>query len=64
MKFLSNFGRFWYDFIVGDDWLIAIAGVVLIAATAILVSMDVNAWWLLLLGTPLALFATVKRAAK
>ncbi len=64
MKFIANFGRFWYDFIVGDDWFIAAAGVLLIAVTALLVSMDVNAWWVLLLGTPLALFATVKRAAK
>ena len=64
MKFIANFGRFWYDFIVGDDWFIAVAGVILIAVTALLVSMDINAWWLLLLGTPLALYATVKRAAK
>ena len=54
MKFIANFGRFWYDFIVGDDWFIAAAGVILIAVTAWLVSMDVNAWWVLLLGTPLA----------
>lgn len=64
MSYIVNFGRFWYDFIVGGDWLIAVAGVILIAVTAWLVSIDVNAWWLLLLGTPLALFATVKRAAK
>lgn len=64
MNYIANFGRFWYDFIVGDDWLIAAAGVILIAVTAWLVSMDINAWWVLLLGTPLALFATVKRAAK
>ena len=27
MKHLAAFGRFWYDFVVGDDWTIA-AGVV------------------------------------
>ena len=27
MRFVVGFGRFWYDFIVGDDWRIA-AGVV------------------------------------
>ena len=31
MRFLRAFGRFWYDFIVGDDWRIA-AGVVLVLA--------------------------------
>jgi hypothetical protein len=27
MRYLRGFGRFWYDFIVGEDWRIA-AGVV------------------------------------
>lgn len=31
MSFVRSFGRFWYDFIVGDDWKIA-AGVVLAVA--------------------------------
>jgi hypothetical protein len=31
MRFVRAFGRFWYDFIVGDDWRIA-AGVVLVLA--------------------------------
>jgi len=34
MKYLKSFGQFWYDFIVGDDWKIAV-GVVL--ALAVLV---------------------------
>ena len=25
MKYLKGFGRFWYDFIIGDDWKIAVA---------------------------------------
>ena len=25
MKALKAFGRFWYDFIIGDDWKIAVA---------------------------------------
>ena len=31
MKFVKAFGKFWYDFIVGDDWKIAV-GVVLALA--------------------------------
>ena len=34
MKRLAPFGRFWYDFIVGDDWTVAVAVVVAIAVTA------------------------------
>ncbi|HEX3930749.1 MAG TPA: hypothetical protein VHW64_08595 [Nocardioides sp.] len=25
MRVLRGFGRFWYDFLVGDDWKIAVA---------------------------------------
>ena len=28
MRFLRSFGRFWYDFVIGDDWKIAAAVVV------------------------------------
>jgi hypothetical protein len=28
VKFLKAFGQFWYDFIIGDDWKIAVAVVV------------------------------------
>ena len=33
MRFLSAFARFWWDFVVGDDWRIA-AGVVVVLAPA------------------------------
>jgi hypothetical protein len=25
MRFVRGFGRFWYDFLIGDDWRIAVA---------------------------------------
>jgi hypothetical protein len=31
VKFLKSFGEFWYDFIIGDDWKIAVAVVVAVA---------------------------------
>ena len=31
MKFLKAFGHFWYDFIIGDDWKIAVAVVLSLA---------------------------------
>jgi hypothetical protein len=38
MRFIKGFARFWYDFIVGDDWKIAAAVVAVmlvgLAATA------------------------------
>jgi hypothetical protein len=32
MRFLKSFGRFWYDFLIGDDWKIAVAVVLAVAA--------------------------------
>lgn len=31
MRFIKAFGRFWYDFIIGDDWKIAAAVVLALA---------------------------------
>jgi uncharacterized membrane protein YgaE (UPF0421/DUF939 family) len=31
MKFLKAFGEFWYDFIIGDDWKIAVSVLVALA---------------------------------
>lgn len=44
---LRAFARFWVDFVVGDDWTVAAAVAVGLAATAGLVALGVPAWWLL-----------------
>ena len=38
MRFLSAFARFWWDFVVGDDWRIAAGVVVVLALGALLVA--------------------------
>ena len=35
MKYLKAFGQFWYDFIIGDDWKIAVAVVTCLAVVAV-----------------------------
>jgi CBS-domain-containing membrane protein len=57
MRFLASFGRFWWDFIVGDDWLAA-AGV----AIALVVTAIVATWWILPPAIALVLAATLYRA--
>ena len=47
-----------WDFIVGDDWRTAAGVVVAIAATAVLQSAGVTAWWLI----PLAVVALLVRS--
>ncbi len=63
MNHIKAFGRFWYDFIVGDDWRIAASVVVLVALTALL-TRTWNPWPLLPLGVALALAMSLRRAAK
>ena len=41
MKFLKAFGWFWYDFIIGDDWKIAVYVVGALAIVALLAVNDV-----------------------
>jgi hypothetical protein len=38
MRFVSGFARFWWDFIVGDDWRIAVGVGLVLACGALLVS--------------------------
>jgi hypothetical protein len=39
-------GRFLYGFVVGDDWTVALAIVLALVATGVLVTNHVSAWWL------------------
>ena len=38
MRFVVGFGRFWWDFIIGEDWKIAAGVVVVLTAGALLVA--------------------------
>ncbi|MEX0683384.1 MAG: hypothetical protein WD472_08000 [Dehalococcoidia bacterium] len=42
MKHAAAFGRFWYDFIVGDSAVLAIGGVVILTATWVLSEIGVS----------------------
>jgi hypothetical protein len=44
---LRRFGAFWWDFIVGDDWTVAVGVVVALAVTGALAAAGLAAWWLL-----------------
>jgi hypothetical protein len=47
MKWIVGFGRFWYDFIIGDDWRIAAGVVVTVAALVVAQHHGADWWWLL-----------------
>ena len=59
MRFL----RFWYEFVVGDDWRVAVGVAVAIGIAAALVAAGVPAWWFLPLAVAALLYASLRRAA-
>ena len=63
---VRRFVRFWYDFIVGDDWRVAVGVLVLLGLTAGVAHGPTEAWaWVVLpVGTVLVLGASVVRAAR
>ena len=62
MSRLAAFGRFWWDFVVGDDWVVAFGLVVALALTGLVAHDDVDAWWLLPLAVVGLLVFSLRRA--
>ena len=63
MRRLAAFGRFWWDFVVGDDWLSAVGVVLAIGITAALVAAGLDAWWLMPIAVAAVLWLSLRRAA-
>jgi uncharacterized membrane protein len=64
---LKRFGLFWYDFIIGDDWRVALAIAASFAATAALGAAGVGGiWWIVpavaVLTLPMALSRLVRKS--
>ncbi|MDQ6885002.1 MAG: hypothetical protein M3077_12355 [Candidatus Dormibacteraeota bacterium] len=47
ISWIVGFGRFWYHFIIGDDWTMAVAVTVGLVVTAVLNARGVLAFWLI-----------------
>lgn len=61
---LRSFGAFWYDFVVGDDWQVAVGVVVALALTASLSRTGVPVWWIAPLAVALLLPYSLYRATR
>jgi hypothetical protein len=61
---LRAFAAFWYDFVVGDDWLVAAGVVISLALTYWLSRTAVPTWWLVPLFLVLLLPLSLWRAAR
>ena len=63
MRHIRAFGRFWWDFVVGDDPRAAAGAVLAIGLTALLVKTGVDAWWLMPAAIAAVLSLSLRRAA-
>jgi hydrogenase/urease accessory protein HupE len=61
---IRAFGRFWWNFVVGDDWRAALGVVVAIGITAALAAEKVAAWWFLPLAVAVVLWMSLYREAR
>ncbi len=64
MRRVEAFGRFWLEFIVGDDWRIALGVAAALGLSALLVSQSIAAWWLLPVAVVALLGESIRRAAR
>ncbi|HXY85681.1 MAG TPA: hypothetical protein VEH52_09370 [Gaiellaceae bacterium] len=64
MTRLRRFGDFWWEFVVGDDWRIAVGVVVALGVSAAIADSGHAAWWLVPVAVVLLLYASLRREAR
>ncbi|HEY7967724.1 MAG TPA: hypothetical protein VID68_11895 [Solirubrobacteraceae bacterium] len=64
MSKLAAFGRFCWDFVVGDDWRVSVEIVAAVGATAALAAGGVAAWWVLPIAVVAILYGSLRRAVR
>lgn len=64
MSWVTAFGRFLYEFLIGDDWTVAAGVAAALVVTYVLAHHGVAVWWLLPLIVAGGLTASLLRAAR
>lgn len=62
MRRLRSLADAVWEFVVGDDWRLAVGTIVAIGGAAVLVAVGVNAWWFAPLAVPTILILSLRRA--
>jgi hypothetical protein len=61
---LRRFLLFWYDFIVGDHWVIAVGVVAALVLSGLLARQGVVVWWLVPAAVVILLVVSLWRATR
>ena len=61
MNWLVRFAAGVWDFIVGDDWTIALGIAVSIGVTAAVAALSLAAWWVMPVCVPVVLLISLRR---
>jgi hypothetical protein len=64
MRYVRAFGRFWWNFVVGDDWRVALGLAGGLALTWLLAHYDEPAWWVLPVVVAALLVGSVLRESR
>ena len=63
LRWLTAFGRFWYHFIIGDDWTVAAAVAVGLVVTWLLHNVALSVWWLVPVTAAAVVGLSLRRTA-
>jgi uncharacterized membrane protein YfhO len=63
-RWLRTFGEFCYDFVIGDDWRVAVAVVAALAVTYGVATLSIAAWWVLPVAVMIVLPLSLWRVAR
>ena len=64
VRYIAGFIRFWYDFIVGEDWSVAAGVIALPVLTSFLTRRGIAACWLLPGGVVIVLWVSLWRVVR
>jgi hypothetical protein len=64
VRYIRSFGRFWSDFVIGDDWRVALGIAISIGLAAALVAAGIDAWWVLPVAVAAVLYVSLLRETR
>jgi predicted branched-subunit amino acid permease len=64
VRYVRAFIAFWWDFVVGDDWRVAVGVALGLGLAAFLAHRGFAAWWVLPATVAVVLAASLRRATR